>query len=109
MGIIKEDNGLISGGGGTPTYTEVQRGLNGQGSATTSITIDLSKEYILFWNLKSTDTSNVYNGAWQISKGSLSLIIGGSNANVSLNGTTLTIGQSGSTTRSEYILLEVTT
>lgn len=106
---VRANNASGGGGGGTPTYTEVQRGINGPGSATTSITIDLSKEYILYWNLKSTDTSDIYNGAWQISKGSLSLIIGGSQAHMSLNGTTLTIGQGGSATRSEYILLEVTT
>lgn len=108
--MAKTENIFGELGGGGTSYKNPIQGTVPVGSSQATVTIDTSKNYILFWNFKTTDTSYVYNGMWTIDKGVLSspIIVTGSSApTITVSGTTLTIKNAGSSVRGEYILVEV--
>ena len=97
-----------SEGGGLPSFTGTQYQVPA-GSSQKDITFDPTKNYVLFWNLKSTDSTQIYNGMWTLYGGVLDLVVGGTYVTVSIvNTTTLRIKNSGASLLGECILAEMT-
>lgn len=108
MARVRATGASGGGGGGLPSFAGTQYQVPG-GSSYKDIPFNPTKNYILFWNLKSTDNTQIYNGMWTLYSGVLDLVIGGNYVTVSIvNTTTLRVKNNGSSILGECILAEMT-
>ncbi len=98
MAIIKEDNGLISGGAINPTLSDHYTGTRVSGTMKT-FTVDTSKSYVLTMTYRYNDSSAVYRtNVYSLVNGTLTDLTNTSESTgltASISGTTLTVTGSG--------------
>ena len=108
MGVIRQDYGSVSGGGGYSTFTVSDKGSIPAGSSGKSVTVDLSKNYILFMGSKSTSgTDAQVTSTYTLIGGTLTGIDVGSLLTATLTSTTLKMVHGGSSTQGTFVLCEM--
>ena len=104
MSIIKVDYGDITNGGGIELNPSHKSMLSVGRNSTKTITIDLTKSYIVVSTWQTTATDSTKGGDWSIIKGVITPLRADDSSDISLSGTTLSLKNtySGSTNPYTY-------
>ena len=108
--MLVKMNCANGGGVSLPQFSTVENGVI-PASNTKTITLDPSKNYLLFWDLRSTDGTASYTGLFTLFNNELTTVYFPNTAgsNITYNTTThlLSIQNTSGSTRSDYLLAEL--